>query len=340
MRTVLTTEEITDAEALFALQPAWWDLWRRSRSATPFQSPAWLIPWWRCFRPGALFAIAVRNERTLVGLAPFYIEDGPLGRRILPIGISLSDYLDVVFDPDFAGDAGRAMTAHLESRSALWDAVDLEELPPDARALGLRCPDGCSDGLTPQSACPVLRLSDGPDRFPGAVPKKKLQNLRTARNRLAGRKNAEVIQVGEDRLADFLDDLFHLHRARWKSRGEAGVLADDTVRRFHREAVEALSARNLLRLYLLRIEGRMAGAYYGFRHDDRAYYYLGGFDPLFSFESPGTILIGHAIEEAAREGAREFHFLRGQEAYKYDWGACDRWNQRRSFRRSRPEDHG
>jgi hypothetical protein len=41
----------------------------------------------------------------------------------------------------------------------------------------------------------------------------------------------------------------------------------------------------------------------------------------------------HAIEQALREGAREFHFLRGQEAYKYGWGAVDRWNQRRSFRR-------
>ena len=112
------------------------------------------------------------------------------------------------------------------------------------------------------------------------------------------------------------------------------------MRRFHRDAVDRLG-RAGLRLYLMRLVGRVAGAYYGFHHDDRAYYYLGGFDPSFSFESPGTILVGHAIEEAVREGAREFHFLRGAEAYKYEWGAKDRWNQRRSFRRlTSGEGHG
>jgi CelD/BcsL family acetyltransferase involved in cellulose biosynthesis len=87
-------------------------------------------------------------------------------------------------------------------------------------------------------------------------------------------------------------------------------------------------------MWLLRLGDEIAGAYYGFHQQDRAYAYLGGFDPAFEFESPGTILVGHAIAEARREGAREFHFLRGREAYKYEWGAEDRWNQRRSFRRT------
>ena len=32
----------------------------------------------------------------------------------------------------------------------------------------------------------------------------------------------------------------------------------------------------------------------------------------------------HAFQVAAREGLDEMHFLRGREAYKYDWGAADR----------------
>jgi CelD/BcsL family acetyltransferase involved in cellulose biosynthesis len=36
------------------------------------------------------------------------------------------------------------------------------------------------------------------------------------------------------------------------------------------------------------------------------------------------VLVGCAIEAAAEEGAREFDFLRGREAYKYRWGARDR----------------
>ena len=44
--------------------------------------------------------------------------------------------------------------------------------------------------------------------------------------------------------------------------------------------------------------------------------------------------MAHAIEQAFEEGAREIHCLRGPEGYKYLWGASDRWNMRRAFRRN------
>ena len=113
------------------------------------------------------------------------------------------------------------------------------------------------------------------------------------------------------------------------------MLEDDAVRRFQRSALPQLAAAGLTRLYLVSIAGQIAGAYYGLSHRDRAYGYLTGFDPAFAHESPGTLLVGHAITEAQREGARELHFLRGRESYKYLWGARDRWNQRRSFERLR-----
>ena len=49
--------------------------------------------------------------------------------------------------------------------------------------------------------------------------------------------------------------------------------------------------------------------------------------------SPGAQLLDHAIRAAISEGAREFHFLRGGESYKYLWGAVDRLNLSRTFTR-------
>ena len=113
---------------------------------------------------------------------------------------------------------------------------------------------------------------------------------------------------------------------------QTGVLADDLVQRFQREAAPALQAAGLLRLNVLRIGDGVAAAYYGLVHNDQAFFYLTGFDPAFAFESPGTIILAHAIEQALADGVRTFHFLRGQEPYKYEWGAVDRWNRRREFR--------
>jgi CelD/BcsL family acetyltransferase involved in cellulose biosynthesis len=81
------------------------------------------------------------------------------------------------------------------------------------------------------------------------------------------------------------------------------------------------------------LEGRILAVDYGFLHARRAYYYLGGFDPEAAKVSPGTLVVAHAIEEAIREGACEFDFLRGQEPYKYKWGAHDRPCFRRVIRR-------
>ena len=112
------------------------------------------------------------------------------------------------------------------------------------------------------------------------------------------------------------------------------MLADADVRLFHRTAVPRLLASNLLRLFGMEMEGRLVAAYYGMAHHGEAYAYLNGFDPNYGFESPGTALIGHAIQDAVAGGCTRFHFLRGQEPYKYAWGAEDRWNV---VRRLRPE---
>src|SRR5215208_3729319 len=130
MSATFTAEVIAGAAELAALEGEWWKLWRRAPTATPFQSPAWLLPWWRHFHPGVLLTITVRSSGRLVALAPFYIEDGALGRRLLPIGISLSDYLDVLLDPGCEGEAGEALVRGFEAAGDLWDSWELEELPP------------------------------------------------------------------------------------------------------------------------------------------------------------------------------------------------------------------
>jgi CelD/BcsL family acetyltransferase involved in cellulose biosynthesis len=186
--------------------------------------------------------------------------------------------------------------------------------------------------LVQQSQCPVLAVPEG-QTAKGCFPPRQIRHLRLARNRAARRGEVVIEEGTAETAAAILNHLLRLHRARWESRGETGVLADDAVQSFHREAMPGLLRAGVLRLSLLRIAGEPAGAYYGFVHGRQAYGYLTGFDPNHAFESPGLMLWAHAIEQAVAEGAREFHFLRGPEAYKYAWGAVDRWNMRRSFRR-------
>lgn len=322
----MKAETIRDPAALAALAPEWWALWRRAPEATPFQSPAWLMAWWDAFAPGELSVVAVRTSGRLVGLAPLYLESGPLGRRLLPIGISLSDCLDVLLDPECRDAAAAAIATHLAADPG-WAEWELTELDPAAAAWRLPAPEGCRE--TSGAATPRAVLA-----LPPRIPKRRLRKNRMARNRAMRRGEVEFLRAEGDMLAPLLAELTRLHALRWNGRGTpGGVLADPRVGGFLAAAVPSLKAAGLLRLFALRIGGRIAGAYLGVQHRERAYAYLGGFDPDFAFESPGTLLIGHAIAEAMGEGAVEMDFLRGDEAYKFDWGCVRRDNGRRVFRR-------
>ncbi len=61
--------------ALRGLRPEWEALWRRAAAAaTPFQSPAWLLPWWGAFGTGRPRAAALRGgDWRLLGLLPLYL---------------------------------------------------------------------------------------------------------------------------------------------------------------------------------------------------------------------------------------------------------------------------
>lgn len=334
----ITWQHIENPAALAELEAEWWALWARCPTATPFQSPAWLLPWWNAFAPGRLAVVTGRETQRLIAMAPLYLERSPFGTRLLPLGASITDHHDILLDPEFAAAACRGLPSYLVQNGAGWDIWEFSELAPDATALRLVVPSDCEDDVERSNACPVLPLpSDG--AIDSCVPSRKRRDARMARNRAKRRGNTEIAVADRTTALPMIDALICLHGARWQSRGEAGVVADPRVQRFHRAAIPRLLHAELLRLCELRIAGDTVGVYYGLQHRERAFAYLSGFDPRYAFESPGTILIEHAINWAIQNGAREFHFLRGHEAYKYQWGAVDRWNLRRTFRRRAARAH-
>lgn len=181
--------------------------------------------------------------------------------------------------------------------------------------------------------CPVLSLPVAVSELREVVPRKTLRDLRQARRRAAAAGGIAAIAVDATSLTRSMQEFFQLHEDRWQRIAGHGVCSHPAVRNFHLAAAKAMHNAGNLRLYLLRIGNSTVAAYYGFTAKRIAYAYLSGFDHRFAALSPGTQMVAHAIEEAVREGAREFHFLRGSEAYKYAWGAVDRPNTILTLRR-------
>jgi CelD/BcsL family acetyltransferase involved in cellulose biosynthesis len=320
----MNVDVVTDDEALARLWPAWEILWRRASGALPFTAPAWLRPWWAVYGTGRPVVALLHGAEALAGLLPLY----RLREKLLPMGVGISDYCDVLLAPDAPKEApDRLLTAALEAGDV--SRCDLPELPQGALLRAVAAPAGWRAESWAGPPCPVLALVPGP-----AIPKPMRRNIRQARNRANRAGSWQVERADAERLPASLDTLVALHGTCWQRRSEPGVLADAAVLAFHRAGAPALLAAGLLRLEVLRLHGRAAAVIYALVNGETIFLYLSGFDPECGFESPGTLLLGHMLEEAGREGLREADFLRGAEAYKHAWGGIDRLNLGRSFVRA------
>jgi CelD/BcsL family acetyltransferase involved in cellulose biosynthesis len=330
---MMRLEPLTSQTSIDRLVPEWQALWRRVPNATPFQSPEWLVTWWRFFGNKAPLLLTARDGRRLIAVLPLYVYEEAGCRKLLPIGIGLSDYLDVLVEPGHSEAVGALLGVLAEHHSG-WDECYIPELPPEAALLAAQSPANVLEHPSTGETCPVLSLPGAIDRLHEVVPRKTLRDLRQARRRAAAAGTTETLGAEVSTVREFMQDFFRLHENRWRPIAGHGVCAEPVVRGFHLAAAQRMLASGMLRLYLLRIGNRIAAAYYGFAAKRIAYAYLSGFDPDLTKLSPGTQIVAHAIEEAVREGAREFHFLRGGEAYKYAWGAVDRANTDLALRRS------
>ena len=315
-------DHVRSLAVLQRLAPEWGRLWLRSQ-ASPFQSPAWLVPWWKHVGQGQLATVALRSTRDgeLVGLAPLYVHTSPDTRRrhLFPVGIATTDRLDVLAAPGWEARVAEALVRHLVDSAREWDVLEAPQLAAGSGWLALDWPAGWRREVGTSDPNPVLAL-------PAALPAPMARNLAYCRRRAARAGRLAYECANERSLPMLLAELDRLHARRWALRDQAGVLRGRGVPEWHQEAAARLLAAGLLRLLALRIDGQAVAVLYGLAdaagvEKRRWSYYIGGFDPAAASLSPGTLLVGHAIEQAQAEGAAVFDFLRGDEPYKQRWGA-------------------
>jgi len=326
----MPVEIIDTPDGLERIADRWEALWRRDPNATPFQSPQWLLPWWTHFgsdTPHVIASSSGGEGLPFDALAPLYIlRDDDSGESLgLLLGSGNSDYLDVL------GDASLLIEPITRARCQVWD---LQQLRPSSSLLNVPLPDGWTENVEDQEPCPVLPIENAGDELQNLLSTHARKKLRYFRRCLEREGEVQYETATTESLETLLDALYELHAARWQRRGLPGVLADDVTQSFHREVAWRMLDAGALRMYAVRVDGRIVAVFYGFAHQGTVYYYLSGYDPALEKLSIGNIIVAHAIENAVRDGATTFDFLRGAEEYKYSWGAKDRMNRRRQLFRT------
>jgi CelD/BcsL family acetyltransferase involved in cellulose biosynthesis len=339
-------------EILRTLDPVisdWWDLFHHSPDVTPFQSPAWLLPWWHCFGRGDPIAVAVRQHTRLCGLGLFYIydEDRSAGRQIFFVGKGVSDYLDVVIEHSakerraeiaqrmFAGlfDYSDESANHLARAphflpdlrkvGTSWQCADFDRLPPDSTVLDIDTPKSISAFHLQEGICPELPLNGR--TLNELIKKSTRDQLRKHFNRARSMGDLQFVTANNQNLSSLSKELVRLDRARWSAEDKPGIFDDRRMLRFICDTAEELLRAHMLLLHAMLLNDQVVAASFAMLHGERLYFYLCDFDPAYATISPGTMLTAHVIEQAANEGAKFFDFLQGDEQYKFaKWGAQPR----------------
>lgn len=329
----LTVARLSDLESIRKLQAEWISLWHRQASATPFQRPEWLLPWIECFRPNNLWLLEVRDQGALVGVAPLFVYQPENGERALAIlGAGISDYLDFIVDPFHAAEVVHAVFDFLEKTTSEWDRVELLDLRKESPLLSITLGEEWTSETAENDVCPRLVLPPGVEQLRQVMSSRQHRNLKTAINRVRRLGAVQITVADQATLSEHLHALLHLHGARWRESGKPGVLANAAVKEFHAKAAASLLEAGVLRLYALRLNSQPIATLYSLWGAEVVYLYLQGYDVAYADLSPGIQMIAAVVEDALHCGKQVIDFLRGREAYKYAWGACDETTFRRILR--------
>jgi CelD/BcsL family acetyltransferase involved in cellulose biosynthesis len=270
--------------------------------------------------------------------------DGPALTRVAPdakavfFGASYhADYATLLAPPELLPAVADAVAGYCASvgdpsHPLPWDALDLRRLRAGdpstdalAAAFGAReMANGWTLNVEREDVCPVATLPVGGslDDYLGSLGKKERHEIRR-KVRRAESVGDVLLEDSRDPLAD-LPDFIDLHQKRW---GVDGLFPDNAggtqSRVFFRRLFELTPAGGPLDLAFLTVGGRRIAACVSFRSADSLLYYNAGVDPEARELSPGVVMVERLVRRALEMGIARMDFLRGDETYKYEWGAVD-----------------
>lgn len=341
----------------------WEDLYARSPAVTPFSSWTFHRAWWDAYGStaaehylvwvgsndaaieapeggpsiGAIVPLMVRAEaRPTAGDSTGSTAANPRVARTLYFAATYhADYASVLAPAEhvaaLAADLTRYLAAHLlDDRVDVVDLRRLAEADPltDALVAAFQA-DGRARGLSirleQEDVCPVVRLETDWHAQLAGLGKKSRHEIRRKLRR------AERVGPVELRYLPLVsasaDRFIRLHQARWRADGLFADSEDgERSRRFLRRIVELESdAGAAARFHLgeVSVDGQAVHALAGFHDRETCYFYNAGLDPEARDLSPGVVGTAAYLRDRIERGDRRFDFLRGDEPYKYEWGAQD-----------------
>ncbi|MEO7119166.1 MAG: GNAT family N-acetyltransferase, partial [Candidatus Limnocylindrales bacterium] len=252
-----------------------------------------------------------------------------------------ADYATVLVDPVNLPDVARALVGSLaappdpDHGDRDWDVVDLRRWRQGdpalhALAMAFRDAKALNDwtvALNAEDVCPIVTLPEdgGWDDYLATLEKKARHEIRRKIRR--AEREGEIVFTSVEPTPENVEAFITLHQARW---GDQGLFPQteggQRSRHFFHRIAELESAEGVnrqLEFGRVTVGGLLIFATVAFDDGATSYFYNAGMDPEARDLSPGVTGTAAYLKDHIDAGRRRFDFLRGNEPYKYEWGAVD-----------------
>ena len=322
----MTDVRIESFERSGSLRKEWEGLLCSAEEKHPFSTLEWLGTWAdSCGGKKDNFVITARDGAgSLIGALP--VSKGQTGMldlrtdMVSSTGAGLADYMPVLLRKGFERTAIKALinrAAELTGGSLLV----LSDIPhgsageiieEEVRSSGWKYGKKIA-------CCPVLRMK-GKDykAIQESWTKGNRSDVRRQIKRLngLGELGLEVFGTRQERARHY-GPFLEMHERRWRASGFYDPMSKGNRKLYYSGLIERLG--NSLHFSALCLDGRPVSYHMGFLYNGRFYYYKPAYDIEYENYSPGKVHIACLLERGCAEGWSAFDFLRGEEAYKFNW---------------------
>ena len=322
---------LTSESAFRTLRPEWLQL----LGETPFQSvfftPQWQETWWRHFGAGRQLSIlTVRSDGgRLEGLVPLMrSHDGADTTRLEFIGdLELCDYFDVLIAPRRQDEIARVVADYLVSETHEGVEICLNNLSAESPTASLLQDNLTKEGLVVETetieTCPTIVLPPEWNAYLATLRGKDRHELRRKIRRAENAAELVYSVTGTpEQLDEDLETFISLHRMSQQD-DKQGFMTPAKVA-FFADMAQQLWSEGWLELAFLHADDRPIAGLCCMTYGTTYAAYNSGYHPNFGSLSAGIVLFADRIRSAIRRGYTTFDFLRGNESYKYRFGANDR----------------
>ncbi len=314
------------ADAFTELAGEWDALAGQGMTDTPFQTLAYQQAWWQNLQPPAaeLYTLTARLEDgTLAAIGCFFLADGVLHFNGC---VEETDYLDLICRPEHAEAAWTAVLEHLLTpQFPDWHTAQLCNVLANSPTRTILAAQAGQYALhaaeTLAEVCPIINLPATFDDYLEMLDSKQRREVQRKLRRADGAEAHLVVVESADNVPQAVDDFLALLQ---KSTFEKRDWLSDGRRALFHNVAQAAAAAGTLQLLFMEVAGQKAATLFNFDYKGRIWVYNSGLDPeAFGALSLGVVLTARAIEHAIGNGRATFDFLRGNEIYKYRFGAQD-----------------